>query len=393
MYLEKLLEETVVVEADSSGAIAEHGTMAILSGLLEDVYERLNDWEQVTDYLQNVVPLPFRPDFKFKSEIAGRFAAEDYRVVPLTLRIGSRTEDLFRPYHDGMFSHGGKHPPNFFDVAYDGHKSGFAWVCINDARRVLRDANLRGILIKKFGFSISNRTFLEPYFGRTVFSRRITGELIVQERELIPNAARSDFEHNTARQAFFQRALPRLIGQVSEWAAKIQDEEKAREVLAETSGRLSVVNRDLPSVQRDRERLLQLNIELARMERDLSSHLRVLRQIDPDQLANTEALLKECQQTIRQSLVEKRQTRRRLEQRVVRSVQREALGPTEEEKERLDQVPKTLVELLDFYDLLDNPELRRVIRLLDEEVLQVNLDEASYRQTLAQLRESLEESP
>jgi hypothetical protein len=74
-------------------------------------------------------------------------------------------------------------------------------------------------------------------------------------------------------------------------------------------------------------------------------------------------------------------------------VQREALGPTEEEKERLDQVPKTLVELLDFYDLLDNPELRRVIRLLDEEVLQVNLDEASYRQTLAQLRESLEESP
>jgi len=392
LYLERLLEETVVVEADSSGAIAEHGTMAILSGLLEDVYERLNDWGQVTDYLENVVPLPFRPDFRHKSEIEQRFAAEDYRVVPLRLCIGSRREDIFRPYHDGMFSHGGRYPPDFFDVAYDGHKSGFAWVCINDARRVLKDKNLRGILIKKFGFSISNRSFLEPYFGRTVFSRRITGELIVQHRDLIPNAARSDFEHNSVRQVFFHKALPRLIRDVSEWANGIQQVEKAREVLAETSEYLATVSDQLPAVQRDRERLLRVNVELEQVERNLRSHTKLLREIEADHLARTESLLGECQRTVRQALLEERRTRRKLEERVVRSVQREALGPTEEEKERLAALPRTLVELFDSYDLLDNPELRRAVRLLDEQVLQVHLEDASYREALAQLRELLEES-
>jgi len=393
LYLEKLLEETVTVEPDSSGAVTQHGTKAIFIGLLQDVYERLNDWTQVTEYLENVVPLPFEPDFKYKHDIEDKFRAEDYRVVPLALQIGSRREELFRPYRNDIFAHGGKHPPNFLDVAYDGQKFGFAWVCINDARRVLREANLRGILIKKFGFSISNRAFLEPYFGRTVFSRRITGELIVQHKDLIPNAARSDFEHNAARQAFFHRALPRLIRQISDWANRIQEEEKAREILAEKSGRLSTIGQALPAIQRDRERLLHLNVELAEIERDLRSHAKLLREIEAEHYSKTETLLKECQRTVHEALVEDRQTRRRLEERVVHSVQREALGLTAEEKERVADLPKTLVELLDSYDLLENPELRRVIQLLDEEVLQVNLDEGSYRQTLAQLRESLEESP
>jgi len=392
LYLEKLLGETVAVEPDTSAAVAGHGTRAILSGLLEDVYERLTNWDQVTDYLENVVPLPFRRDFKYKRQIEDKFRAEDYGVVPLTLQIGSRREELFRPYRDDMFAHGGKHPPSFFDVAYDGHKCGFAWTCISDARRVLRDRNLRGILIKKKGFSISNRTFLEPYFGRTVFSRRITGELIVQHEELIPNAARSDFEHNAARQAFFQRALPRFISRVSDWANTIQQGDKAREVLAEKSERLGVISRDLPSIQRDRERLLRVNIELAQIEQELGSHVKILRQIEKEHVAKTQALLKECQRTVRQILVEKRQTRRKLEERVARSVQREAFGPTEAEKERLADLPKTLVELLDSYDLLEHPELRKAIRLLDEDVLQVHLDEELYRQALAQIRDSLEES-
>ena len=45
--------------------IDQHGTQVIMSGLLPDAYRRINDWDQVVDYLQNVVPLPFSPDFKF----------------------------------------------------------------------------------------------------------------------------------------------------------------------------------------------------------------------------------------------------------------------------------------------------------------------------------------
>ena len=392
LYLEKLLQESVSVEGDTSGVVAGHGTRAVLSGLIGEVYKRLNDWGEVVSYLQNVVPLPFHPNFRYDSEIESKFRTEDYRTVPLTLQIGPRREPVYRPYHDGMFEHGGEHPPQFFDIKDTRHRFGFAWVCINDARKVLRDEQLRGLLIKKFGFSIATRSYLEPYFGRTVFNRRITGEVIIQHPELLPNAARSDFEHNAVRQTFLQ-ALPRFVREVSAWANKIQQKEKAREVLAEVSDRVAGVEGELVAGQRDRELLLRMNVELAQLEHALRSHAKTLREIEADHFAKTEALLKDCQRTVHQALVEKRQTSRKLEQRVRRSVQREAQLPTEAEKRHLEDVPRTLVDLLDSYDLVGNPELRRVLRFLDENVLQAHLDPETYRQSLVQLREYLEESP
>lgn len=390
LHLEKLLQENVAVEPDTSSVVEGHGTKAVLTGLVGEVYKRLNEWDQVVSYLQNVVPLPFRPDFRYGKQLEKKFEKEDYRVVPLTLQIGPRRDHIYRPYHNGMFEHGGEHPPQLFDFKNPRQRFGFAWVCINDARKVLRDRQLRGLLIKKFGFSIATRSYLEPYFGRTVFNRRITGEVIVQHTELLPNAARSDFEHNAARQAFLA-ALPRFVRDVSSWANKIQQEEKAKEVLAEASDHVGRLNRELVAGQRDRELLLRMNMELAQIEHDLKSHAKTLRQIKGDHFQTTEAILRECQGTVREALVEQRQTRRKLEQRVTRAVRREAELGTEEEKRHLEDVPRTLVDLLDAYDLVGSPELGKLLRFLDENVLQVHLDPETYRQSLVQMREYLEE--
>jgi hypothetical protein len=196
LHLEGLLNSTVSATVSEPTMIRSHGTLAVMSGLLTDVYERLMDWEQVRQYLENVVPLPFNPDFRFKEEIEERLETESTRIVPLTLKINAREEPLYRPYTNDIFSNGGRYSPKFVEVNGGGERFGLAWVCINDARKVLPNKRLRGILIKKFEFSIATRDFLEPFFGRTVYNRRITGELIVQHPDLIPNAARSDFEPN-----------------------------------------------------------------------------------------------------------------------------------------------------------------------------------------------------
>jgi hypothetical protein len=278
LYLEKLLEDAVYVDVDSDSTIAGHGTKAIMSGLLGEAYQELNNWDKVVSYLQDVVPLPFRDDFKFAPIIMAKFAKEDYRVVPLTLQIGTKRSSIFRPYYNGIFAHGGEHPPEFFEISEDKQRFGFAWVCINDARQVLKDTRLRGLLIKKYGFSISGRNFLEPYFPRPIFNRRVTGEIIIKHRDLLPNAARSDFEPNLARQRFFQ-ALPNFIRKLSVWANSIQEEDKAKEVLAKVSQRLREIDRDLPAVRRDKETLLKLNVELHDLESQLRPHTKILKQI------------------------------------------------------------------------------------------------------------------
>jgi hypothetical protein len=140
LYLERLLEDSVFMEPSTDGIIERHGTKVLMSGLLPESYRRLNEWDEVVEYLQNVVPLPFSRAFRFGATIEERFAQEDYRVVPLTLQIGDRKEPLFRPYTDTVFRYGGQHPPEFFDLKDGGRQNfGFAWICVNDAREVIKD--------------------------------------------------------------------------------------------------------------------------------------------------------------------------------------------------------------------------------------------------------------
>ncbi len=388
LYLEKLLESSVVVDVDQQNVILDHGSKAIMSVLLGDVYKRLNDWGQVEAYLQNVVPLPFRSDFKWAELIEKRLRDEAQRIVPLTLQVLARREEIHRPYLDAMFIHGGRHKPMFFPVTDGREKFGIAWVCINDARQVLKNTKLRGLLIKKFGFSIADRGFLEPFFRRTVFNRRITGEVIVEHVGLIPNAARSDFEHNSTWQAFLV-ALGKLVQGISVWGDKIQQEDKAREVLEEIRDRAASINSVLPSIARDQEHLLRLNVEVATLARKLEGHGKTLRSLEAEGYARARKLVKECEDFIQTALLQRKRSENALEQKIVRSIQRE----TEEGREKRPALvaPNNLAGLLEAYDLTGSAELMALLGYLDESVLQTRLSAEEYEETLRMLREFLDE--
>ena len=241
-------------------------------------------------------------------------------------------------------------------------------------------------------FQLGDRRYLEPYFGRTVYSRRITGEIIVKHPSLVPNAARSDFEHNTARQVFAE-ALPKLTRKVDTWANNIQELDRAQEVLSAIAGELAGFNQELPTIQRDRERMLQLNAQLSDIDRRLKPHRRRLRSADPDGLNKSQELLAGVQRFVRESLVSQRRTRGNMEREVVKAVQREALKPTPAEQERKESIPKDLVGLLDAYGLLDSGSLRGFLHHLDENVLKLHLPADRYSQVILELRDYLEENP
>ena len=391
LNLEELLSESVYMESLDDGPFEDHGTMVILEGLLPDVYYRINSWDQVETYLQNSVPLPFNPDFRYAKELTNKFEERDYRVVPLTLQMGTQKQPLYRPYTNGAFQFGGIHPPEFFDLKEGRQNFGFAWVCVNDARATIKDLYIRGLLIKKFGFSIGDRRFLEPYFGRTVFSRRITGEIIVQHEDLIPNAARSDFEGGSALQRF-QEYLPKFTRTVDSWANNIQENDRAREVLSVAAADLDNINKQLPSIQRDRDRLVALNVALSEIDRRIKPHRRRLATIDPKGIEKCQELLTGSQQFVHTALVAQRSSRRKLEQEVVRAIQREILTPTGVERERKENIPTDLVSLLETYGLLESESLRQFLRFLDESVLKSHLEGDTYSQSLVEMRDHLEET-
>jgi hypothetical protein len=390
VYLEKLLEDIVYVAVDEENTLTEVGTRAIMSDLRDEVYEELNNWGKVVGYLRDVVPLPFREDFKYASEIQKQLEAAGYNAVTVTLQIGNMREEIRRPYYDGMFEHGGKHPPKFFEISDGKQHYGFAWVCINDARRVLRDTTLRGMLIKKFGFSISDRNYLEPYFARPVFNRRITGEVVIQNENLIPNAARSDFEHNSARQGFIQ-ALPKFIRQLSDWANTIQEEDKARDTLGYVLTNLREINNKLPSIRRDKEALLEVNNYLYYFQHELRPHKATLKRIESSSYEEADTLLNECKELVKSALTEKAEDQEKIEQQVIRSIQREAAELTEAEEETKEDIPKDIIELIQAYGIRLPEEVTELLRLLDDNYLKVTLNRREYTQMIKELKDFLDE--
>jgi molecular chaperone HtpG len=390
LYLEKLLESSVFVEDDVEGVIRDHGTRLILTDLLSDSYRHLRDWDKVMSYLQNVVPLPFHPDFRYGKAIEKKFAQEDYRVVPLTLQIGARKERIYRPYENGLFSPDAEYSPKYFSLTKGKERFGFAWVCIN-GRKVIKDNAIRGLLLRKFDFSIGTRRYLDPFFKRIVFHNRVTGEVVVQHPSVLPNAARTDFENNSARQDFLE-AVASFIGALEKWANEIQEESKAEAVLSEVRGKLEALAERLPSVQRDKDEMLRANVEISDCKHRLETHkrtLQTLHALERDHSAATK-LLKDCQTFVNDALRTSKGAQKKVEDDLVRVVQSE-IRSKKRPRSAVEDAPTDLVSALQSCGISLGDDAQRAIRLFENELLLDQLKRATYIALLSQLVELLEE--
>ena len=59
-------------------------------------------------------------------------------------------------------------------------------------------------MIRKQGFAIGKRNDVAKYFGRTTYFDRYVGEIIIVRPDLLPNAARTDFEISPLRALFYE---------------------------------------------------------------------------------------------------------------------------------------------------------------------------------------------
>jgi hypothetical protein len=62
------------------------------------------------------------------------------------------------------------------------------------------------------------------------------------------------------------------------------------------------------------------------------------------------------------------------------------------ERAREESIPTDLLSLLDAYDLINSPQLRRTLEYLDGNILKTHLSQQDYRQAIRDLRDYLEES-
>jgi hypothetical protein len=393
LYLEKLLNESVRAEECHDCPLENTGTLVIMKGIRGNVYRRLIDREQVIEYLHGAVPLPFSPKFKHKNKIETKFQEEDYRVITLELTIHGHKEQLFRPYNDTIFSHGTGFGPKYFQIKNKMGKGklGFAWVCLNDARKYLPEKNLRGLLIKKFGFSVGGRDSFAKFFSRAVFNNRITGEIIIKDEQLLPNAARTEFEPSAIRDSLYM-GFAELAADISSWANGIQNELKAQEELQNISPAVFHMLKAIPASERDVTTLLRFNTTLDWYEERLKTHENILKKLQKDLLDRTLAALNQAKSDIKKILAAKKESSAEKRERRAKNENVQKTAPAPKELIYAKDKVKNVLEAIALIDIEVNENVRTLVEYLDQEVIKHKLTEGEYSEFLEELIDYLEEN-
>jgi hypothetical protein len=382
LNLTDLLAGAVAVETSEECPFETTGTLVMMVGVRGEVATILSHSETVEKYLQSAVPLPVREDFLCKNAVESRFREEDYRIVNLILEADGHTHQLFRPYSNEAFIHRKGIGPRFFDLKdpVGRKKFGFAWVCLNDATKYLPDQELRGLLVKKFGFSVGNRHYFARWFSRAVFNNRITGEIIITHKGILPNASRTEFEPSPLRDALYL-AFNQLAQEISSWGERTQTELKAREELETYSPKIFDALKQIKSIERDVDSLLELNNKLSFYESRLNTYKKPLEKLKKDLLDKTLVALNEAKKQITDVLRSKQRAKGK-RQRIIQAAKVGANAPAEKELEYAEDKPQNVMQVLQALDVDLSKAARVFVEYVDEEILQQKLNKKEYAEFL-----------
>lgn len=229
--LEKCISLTDDGDVDSED-FPNQGTSVELTGIEPEFYSALSDYDEVAEYLRNVIPLRFDSStFTYAEEVESEILKicekhnQKFELINLVLQVNSKIQTLFRPYNDIDFNKNIKpQSPIFFPIESTGGVFyGVAWGCLNSVRRKLENKSLRGFILKKQGFSIGRRESLVKFFPRgNTFFDRYSGEVIIVNPKILPNAARNDIEYSSLRSSFY-KALTEVASRYDDLAGEYQE--------------------------------------------------------------------------------------------------------------------------------------------------------------------------
>src|SRR6185503_6483445 len=226
-----LLEDCIEFNSLTDDDYSIVGTRVEMSGVEENFFMSLSKFEEVSEYLEKVIPLPFHPEFSYGKEIQDHINevcekhGAAFKLINLNLDINGKKSDLHRPYKDSDFLPSKPLKPNYKLLSSDSEFFGVAWGCLNSNNSIITNDKVRGFLLRKQGFSLGARNNLLSIFTAKFFNRYV-GEIIVVHPKLLPNGARNDFEYSNLRNSFYLE-LQNVAVEYNEDANKHQEKEKA----------------------------------------------------------------------------------------------------------------------------------------------------------------------
>lgn len=159
--------------------------------------------ELVRDYLSQVAPVPFRPDFALGVRI-GEWLQERGIAAPIRVRLEDGLGLVYRK-HSNQLQLAANAVDSFRDVRFVEYKNSddellsAGWVLDHAyAGGIPNKVGLGGIRLRHGNIQVGDANVLAPLFVETRFSQWVVAEFHVLHPRIVPNARRDDFEHTPA---------------------------------------------------------------------------------------------------------------------------------------------------------------------------------------------------
>jgi molecular chaperone HtpG len=154
----------------------------------------------VEEYLSQVAPLPFAPEFRFAEHIAAILKTH-VGLTNITLKVGGKSDPTFRPHRDSFEISGGSDTFQELQTihipAADGNgTAAVGWVLHHGYKGAVPKTNVKGLRLRSGNIQVGTNGILEDLFIESRFNSWCVGEIHVLDARIIPNGRRDHYEQN-----------------------------------------------------------------------------------------------------------------------------------------------------------------------------------------------------
>lgn len=397
LALQSLLEDHITLKILPEKEFPKVGTRVEMEGIDSEFFKSLSQFKEVADYLEQVVPLPFNPRFRWAKKIENKINeicrehGAIFNLINLTLQINEESAKLYRPYDDNLFE---PNPlaPLFYPLKEGKDFFGIAWGCLNSSRRSIKNTGLRGFIIKRGGFSLGTRERLLTYFKRQIFYNRYVGEVIVVHHHLLPNAPRTDFEFSPLRISFYD-CISSMSSYFNGKANDHQEFGKSDEEINYIIDYIKETKAQLNYFMDNGDKLLQILHDLIDFKsslqgREKRGYIKKEREKDFDRIISE---IKNLSKEIRLA-IENQKKRHKSSPQSEEDIAKEIKKMPKKTSIANESKINSLVEVFDLLGIKLSIELRSIFELFDEQFIQSSsTSKEDYVLKLKNLKKDIEE--
>ncbi len=277
--VEDLINEVVRVQRTAAEDISSHFFEVELSGIVRHGDDRLVNTQVIRDYLSQVAPVPFSPEFRYGKQIESAIR-DKVNLGSVLIYLNENREPLFRLHNNEFQVRRGVidrfSDVRFFDIlGRDNAIAAAGWILDHGYLGAIdNSASIKGLRLRSGNMQVGESDVLDYLFIEPRFNSWVVGEIHVLDDRILPNGRRDNFEQNT----HFNNVLSQLAPIAQDLSRRCRKSSIRRNAirhfdtsLARVSSNVSIVRQGVVGA-RERLRLQkETAVKLKEMEKTCSS--------------------------------------------------------------------------------------------------------------------------